>query len=282
MPTAPDGILTAEWDEANALVELSTSGSAWAVEPATVTITRATAAEGTVTVRNLEQATALGGVVIGSDTEILGFDQSVTYAATGYDALGDALETSTIAVSTPYAAWGLVIRVPGQGALTARVGLVRVARSRGTLGGTYEIPSGPQGAQAGSRAALAQSGGVAALRATIEVQTRTAAEANALDAIVASAPGQVVLLQTGLPVPRIPSGYYFVQSVTPDGGAQGAIRGGYEVENHVLQLTEAGIPAGSGSDWSGTTWDDVLAAFPTWQDVVDDVDTWLDLARGEW
>ena len=104
----------------------------------------------------------------------------------------------------------------------------------------------------------------------------------ALDAIVASAPGQVVLLQTGLPAPRIPSGYYFVQSVTPDGGGQGAIRGGYEVENHVLQLTEAGIPAGTGSDWSGTTWNDVLAAFPTWQDVVDDVGTWLDLARGEW
>lgn len=279
MPTAPDGILTADYDPALNIVLLTTDGDEWPATVETVTVYR-TVGGTTTPVRGAQDRPAPDGVLIWSDNECP-MDVSATYACEGYDG-STLVATSTVTVSTTGAEPGMWAKVPGNASLNIRLALVDVAdQVRPTLGGTYQIPGGVAVSQSAT-GALAQSAGMGALTTSIVLQADTVAQRAALEQVVASAPGQVVLLQEGLDE-ELPSGYYQVGELRRLSSGARVRTTVYPMRRLALPLTESIMPAGSSTGYTGVTYDDVLADFATYQALEDGPPaTYLDLARGEW
>lgn len=185
-----------------------------------------------------------------------------------------------VTVSTTGAEWGLWIKIPGRADMVARLKFRAVrGKTRPTLGGTWQVPGGVAIAQSAA-ASLAQSAGMGSLTATVDVTTYDPGQAAALWQIVGQAPGQVVMMQTGHPE-EFPSGYYQVGSITEENpsGMRSDLQG---LRHHSLPITEAVMPAGSGTGLFGATHDDIAESFSSHTEIAATVSSHLELAEGAW
>jgi hypothetical protein len=283
MPTSPDGILTCTFDAERLAVQIQVDGAAWPLESDVqrVTITRSSAGQGTIPVRDLERRAVAGGTLLWVDNEAPA-DTAVTYSCTGYDSFGEEVPggPSEVAVSTLGAAAGLWVKIPGRADMVTRVGLVDAGELvRATLGGSWQVPGGVAIAQAAA-ASLAQSAGLGSLSTTLQVLTRDAGQTAALWQIVGQAPGQVLLLQT-VPQPgEFPSGYYQVQN--PRQGTVPVSPDLYGKRPFLLPVVESVMPAGSGTGAFGATHDDIAQSFSSHTEIAATVSSHLELAEGSW
>ncbi len=280
MPTSSDGVLTAEFDPDRNLVSLYVDGESWTGEspPSQVSITRSSPGVSSIPVRGAERLLAPGGTALWSDNEAP-MATDVTYTVIGYS--GPVLVgASSVIVSTRGAAWGAWVKVPGRPELTVLATVKSVGdMSRQTMGGYWQIPGGPTLSQSGGGAS-AQSAGMGALSATLTLSTRDPGLLGALDRAVRSAPGQVLLIQTGQPE-ELPSGYYFAESITQSNPLN--MSSDDQPLRHVsLPLVESAIPAGPSTGWTGVTYQDVFEEFATYQALADTGATYLDVAQGTW
>lgn len=187
--------------------------------------------------------------------------------------------STDVTVSTAGAAWGLWVKIPGRADMVTRVGLQSVGEmARATLGGSWQVPGGVAIAQSAA-ASLAQSAGLGSLSATLQVLTADAGQTAALWQIIAQAPGQVVMLQTGQPE-ELPSGYY--QVVNPAQGTIPISPGLYGRRPFTLPITEAVMPAGSGTGLFGAAHDDIAQSFSSHTEIAATVGSHLELAQGAW
>jgi hypothetical protein len=185
-----------------------------------------------------------------------------------------------VTVSTVGAAPGLWIKVPGRADMVTRVGLVDAGRmTRPTLGGSWQVPGGLAIAQSAA-ASLAQSAGLGSLSTTVQVLTRDAGQTAALWQIIAQAPGQVVMLQTSPQPEELPSGYY--QVVNPSQDTLPVRPDLYGKRPFLLPITEAVMPAGSGTGLFGATHDDIAQSFTSHTEIAATVSSHLELAEGAW
>jgi len=282
MPTSPDGILTCTFDPERVAVQIEVDGSAWPMgsDVQRVTIVRSPAGQGAIPVRDLERRAAAGGTLLWVDNEApLGVD--VLYSCTGYDSLGDAVDPpSEVTVSTTGAADGLWVKIPGRADMVTRVGLQDVGEmTRATLGGSWQVPGGVAIAQSAA-ASLAQSAGLGSLSTRLQVLTRDAGQTAALWQIIGQAPGQVVLLQTVPQPEELPSGYY--QVANPSQGTLAVRADLYGKRPFFLPITEAVMPAGSGTGLFGATHDDIAQSFSSHTEIAATVASHLELAQGAW
>lgn len=187
--------------------------------------------------------------------------------------------SSLVTLSTAGAAWGLWIKIPGRADMVTRVGLVDAGEfSRATLGGSWQVPGGVAIAQAAA-ASLAQSAGLGSLGTTLQIATADPGQAAALWRIMAEAPGQVVLMQTGQPE-ELPSGYY--QVVNPSQASDRTRSNVYGRRLFTLPITESVVPAGSGTSLFGATHDDIAQSFASHTEIAATVGSHLELAEGAW
>jgi hypothetical protein len=182
-----------------------------------------------------------------------------------------------VTVSTVGAAAGLWIKIPGHADMVTRVKLQDIGQmSRATLGGNWQVPGGLAIAQSAA-ASLAQSAGLGSLNATLQVLTADAGQTAALWQILAQAPGQVVLMQTDQ---ELPSGYY--QVLNPSQGTLSIDPALYGKRPFSLPITEAVMPAGSGTGLFGPTHDDIAESFASHSEIAATVSSHLELAEGAW
>jgi hypothetical protein len=245
--------------------------------PDEVSVYRSVDGGSRIAVRGAEMAAAPGGTFVWSDNEAP-LDASVTYTVEGYVG-GQLVGMSSVTVQTVGAKWGAWLKVPGRPELTTLATVRSVGdQSRATLGGAWQIPGGPQISQSGA-GALAQSAGMGALAAELVLTTKSPSDLAALQRAVRQAPGQVVLIQTAQPE-ELPSGYYFVSGMSTANPTN--LRSDLQpLRWTTLALTEAVMPAGPASGWTGVTYTDVANAFETYQDLDDSGLSYLDLATGE-
>lgn len=185
-----------------------------------------------------------------------------------------------VTVSTVGAAPGLWIKIPGRADMVTRVGLADAGTlSRATLGSSWQVPGGIAIAQSAA-ASLAQSAGLGSLSTTLVVRTSDAGQKAALWQIVGQAPAQTVLMQTVPQPEELPSGYY--QVVNPSQGTLPVRSDLYGKRPFTLPITEAVMPAGSGTGLFGATHDDIAASFSSHTEIAATVSSHLELAEGAW
>lgn len=267
MPVAPDGILAVGFDPQRNLVTLQTVGTAWPRPVATVSVTRTVAGAGTVPVRDLTRKTIVGGVLLWSDNEAP-LDSEVTYSVTGYDEWGEAAATSTVAVSTTGAEWGLWVKAPGRADLNVRATLSRIGDiTSATNGASYQVPNGPR---------IAEHAGVAWDTFDLDLDTYDATGAGALGALLGAT--RILLLQTGSPE-EIESGYYRVIRSVRSNPAQVRIDE-VGLRRFTLEVERVAMPAGRGTGHVGASHESIAATYASHLEIADAVSSHLDLAMG--
>lgn len=239
--------LVATWQPDSASALLTVVGSTWTTVPATVTVTRKTAATPETKVRGIIGKPVIGGYLVATDHE-MDLNTSVTYTITGYSALGAMVESGTATVNTTAATDGVWLKAPGRPDLTAFCQPASLGDvSSQTIGGVHQVIGG-------DAVAVAQWSGVAALSAGLTLRAERGAEVAKLKTLLQAA--RVLLVQ---PVgwSDLDAGWYYASS------ASWQNPGGFDAFTFrlcTLALQSVGVPAGqqSGGTWtyaiSTATW----------------------------
>lgn len=233
-----------------------------------VLIERSSPGVATEPVRTANGAPAAGGWFLGAD-DAAPMDTTCTYTVSGLDEYGGIVATSSVAVETTGAEWGLWLKAPGRPQLTCRVTFRAVGeRASATQGGVYQVPGG---------GSIPQWSGVNSESLSIEIATETDGDRARLDALLRTE--RVLLIQSGQPE-EIPSGYYFV--TVGERSNPGQMRSDEEPYRvTTLELTATSAPVGEGQGFTGTTYETVRQTYATYQDVVDGNATYFDVYAGE-
>lgn len=234
--------LVATWQPDSASVLLTVVGSTWTTVPATVTVTRKTAATPETKVRGIIGKPVIGGYLVATDHE-MDLNSTVTYTITGYSALGAVVGSASASVATTAVTAGVWVKAPGRPDLTvfclpASLGDV----SSQTVGGVYQVIGG-------QAVAVAQWSGLAALSAGLTLRTDRGSHTSRLKALLQVA--RVLLVQ---PVgwSDLDPGWYYASS------AAWQNPGGFDAFTFrlcTLALQSVGVPAGqqSGGTWTYAT-----------------------------